>query len=277
MSDAHDPTAHTKDRVRAPTPEEVDIAIIGAGLGGLTAGAMLARGGFRVAVFDGHYVAGGCGTMFSRGAGDRRFLFDIGLHYVGDCQPEGRIPTLLRAAGAEGVRFTPLDQDGFDTIMLPGLTFRIPMGRERYRERLVEHFPSERKAIDRYVRLLDEVEHMEAAMQRTKQGALALMKEALFHGRLAARYQNATIGQFLDDTTPNRDLRAVIHADQPVSTASHRHDLDVGSSEQPLGVSHADAVHACRHSAFRAADQAAGVEKDGGLHDTYPACINSAM
>ena len=73
-------------------------AIIGAGLGGLTAGAMLARGGFRVAVFDGHYVAGGCGTMFSRGAGDRRFLFDIGLHYIGDCQPEGRIPTLLRAA-----------------------------------------------------------------------------------------------------------------------------------------------------------------------------------
>lgn len=92
MTEVHDPAGQTKQRVRSTAPDEVDVAIVGAGLGGLTAGAMLARHGLRVAVFDGHYVAGGCCTMFSRGSGDRRFVFDIGLHYIGDCGPEGRIP-----------------------------------------------------------------------------------------------------------------------------------------------------------------------------------------
>jgi phytoene dehydrogenase-like protein len=210
MSDVHDPASQTKDRVRAAVPDSVDVAIVGAGPGGLTAGALLARQGLRVAVFDGHYVAGGCGTMFSRGSGDRRFVFDIGLHYLGDCGPEGRIPTLLRAAGAEGVSFVPMDQDGFDTVALPNLTFRIPKGREVYRDRLIAAFPKERAGIDRYVRLLDEVEHMGRAMERSKQSSLRLLADALLRGRLVARYQNATIGEFLDSCTQDRDLRAVI-------------------------------------------------------------------
>jgi len=206
----HAPAAHTRDRVRNAVPDQVEVAIVGAGLGGLTAGALLARRGIRVAVFDGHYVAGGCGTMFSRGSGDRRFVFDVGLHYVGDCGPEGRIPTLLRAAGAKDVTFVPMDQDGYDTIVLPGLTFRVPMGRERYRDRLVEAFPKERAGIDRYVRLLEEVDRMGRALGRSKPSAFRLFTEALLHGRLVARYQHATIGDFLDTCTSDRDLRAVI-------------------------------------------------------------------
>lgn len=210
MTAVHDPAARTKGRVRAPVPDAVDVAVVGAGLGGLTAAALLARRGLRVAVFDGHYVAGGCGTMFARGAGDRRFVFDIGLHYVGDCGPGGRIPTLLEAAGAEGVTFAPMDPDGYDTVIIPGLTFRIPTGHERYRERLVARFPGERRGIDRYVRLLQETERLEAAMRRSKQSAAGMLKEVLLHGRLAAQYQNATIGDFLDTCTKDRDLRAVM-------------------------------------------------------------------
>lgn len=210
MTDVHDPASHTRDRVRNAVPDAVDVAVVGAGLGGLTAAALLARQGLKVAVFDGHYVAGGCGTMFSRGSGDRRFVFDIGLHYVGDCGPEGRIPTLLRAAGADRVSFVPIDQDGYDTVALPGLSFRIPKGRALYRERLAAAFPKERAGIDRYVRLLDEVDHMARAMERSKQSALRMIGDALLHGRLVARYQNATIGDFLDSCTRDRDLRAVI-------------------------------------------------------------------
>jgi len=210
MTDVHDPASHTRDRVRNAVPDAVDVAVVGAGLGGLTTAALLARQGLKVAVFDGHYVAGGCGTMFSRGSGDRRFVFDIGLHYVGDCGPEGRIPTLLRAAGADRVGFVPMDQDGYDTVALPGLSFRIPKGRALYRERLAAAFPKERAGIDRYVRLLDEVDHMARAMERSKQSALRMIGDALLHGRLVARYQNATIGEFLDSCTRDRDLRAVI-------------------------------------------------------------------
>ena len=152
-----EPTLDTRDRVKAAVPTSVDVAIIGAGMGGLTAGAYLAKAGVKVAVFDSHYVAGGCATMFSRGTSERRYHFDIGLHYIGDCEPGGNIPRLLEGVGAE-VSFEEMDPDGFDTIVLPELEFRIPRGREAYRERLVETFPSERRGIDRYVRLLAEVE-----------------------------------------------------------------------------------------------------------------------
>src|SRR5271170_7644832 len=54
-------------RAHLATPESVDVAIVGAGLGALVAGAHLARQGYRVACFEQHYVAGGCATQFSRG------------------------------------------------------------------------------------------------------------------------------------------------------------------------------------------------------------------
>lgn len=206
----HDPTAATRARVRAEVPDQVDVAIIGAGLGGLTSGALLARQGLKVAVFDGHYVAGGCATMFSRGPAEGRFRFDVGLHYVGDCGPEGRIPRLLKAAGVEGIEFREMDADGIDVIEIPGLSFKIPKDRGLYRDRLVAAFPKEKRGIDRYVRLLTEVDHLGKVLDQRKRGALGILGEALLHGRLLARYQNATIGAFLDTCTKDTDLRAIL-------------------------------------------------------------------
>lgn len=205
-----EPTADTRERVKATVPDEVDVAIIGAGLGGLTSGAYLARAGLKVAVFDSHYVAGGCATMFSRGTAERRYHFDIGLHYIGDCGPEGQIPRMLRGLDID-LQFEEMDPDGFDTIVLPGLEFRIPASVARYRERLVEHFPSERRGIDRYVRLLGELEAFQALISRRKKpGALGFLGHVALKGRLLVRYQHATIGQFLDSCTDDPLLRGVL-------------------------------------------------------------------
>ena len=127
--DLHSPIAKTAQRVRTPVPQSVDVAIVGAGPGGLMAGAVLARRGLKVAIFDQHYVAGGCATMFERGRSDARWRFDVGLHYIGDCAPDGKIPSLLRQVGVE-LQYASLDPDGFDTIVLPDLRFRIPVGHE---------------------------------------------------------------------------------------------------------------------------------------------------
>ncbi|NOY26620.1 MAG: NAD(P)/FAD-dependent oxidoreductase [Oligoflexia bacterium] len=212
MTDLAIPTASTRDRVKTPNPDKVDVAIIGAGLGGLMAGAILSLRGQRVAVFDGHYVAGGCATMFHRTTRDGTYQFDIGLHYIGDCQPGGKIPSLLAQVGVE-LDYIPMDQDGFDTIVLPELSFPIPADRDRYRDRLVEHFPAQVRGIDRYVRLLCEVDHMVGVMDRGTHGLVGtagLLWNVATKARLLPRYMRATMAQVLDDCTDDPVLRAVI-------------------------------------------------------------------
>lgn len=60
-----------------------DIIIIGAGLGGLTAGAKLAREGRKVLVIEQHNRPGGCATTFQRGD----FTLEVGLHEMDGPSP----------------------------------------------------------------------------------------------------------------------------------------------------------------------------------------------
>ncbi|MCO4772308.1 MAG: NAD(P)/FAD-dependent oxidoreductase [Deltaproteobacteria bacterium] len=147
-----DPTARTAERVSAEVPSEVDVAIIGAGTGGLTAAAYLARQGKKVAVFDPHYVAGGSATQFARGK-DPRFRFDIGLHYIGEVGPDEALGRMLVELGCyDQVGFVPLDPDGYDVFHFPDFTFRMPADPGAYRDRMVELFPDQARGIDKYIR-----------------------------------------------------------------------------------------------------------------------------
>lgn len=197
-------------RVRAPLPDRVDVAVIGAGLGGLVAAARLASAGRRVAVFDAHYVAGGCATMFTRRAEGGRYHFDVGLHYIGDCGPEGSIPRILAELGIS-LRYRALDPDGFDTLVFPDFRFRIPANVDLYRERLLGLFPHERRGIDAYVRLLREVAHLvRTSTAKPPPGGLRMLYELALRGRLAARYRGATMADFLAAHIRDPKLAAVI-------------------------------------------------------------------
>lgn len=209
-------SAGMADRWRRLARDTYDAVVIGAGVGGLTAGALLARAGKRVLVVDGHTVAGGNATVFRR----RRWLFDVGLHYVGDCGPDGMIPRALRLAGAAPVPFREMDPDGFDTFLFPGFTFRVPRGLDPYRERLVAAFPSEARGIDRYVRVLRETWSVLAGTGGPLRNALRLWR-----ARFALRHSIGSLGAFLDSCTQDPLLRAVIAGQsgtyaQPPSRAS---------------------------------------------------------
>lgn len=206
----YDPTWLTKPRVKGAIPESVDVAIVGAGLGGLTAGAYLAQQGVKVAVFDQHYVAGGCCTQFSRGGPRNRYNFDVGLHYIGDCGPEGKIPGMLADLGIT-LDYVPMDADGFDTLVFPDFRFPIPVGHDRFRDRFVEMFPEERRGIDRYVRFLKEIDALSHAMDKNRgRMSWGLALKALTGGRLAAKYQHATLKDLLDSCTSNPQVQAVM-------------------------------------------------------------------
>ncbi len=125
---------------------DADVVIVGSGIGGLTAGAYLAAIGKKVMVVERHSVAGGNATVFEH----KGYEFDVGVHYVGDCQPGGMFDRLLKPLGID-IEWLELDPDGFDTLIYPDMTFRFPKGVERLRERLLEHFPAEAEGIDAFL------------------------------------------------------------------------------------------------------------------------------
>ena len=51
-----------------------DVLVIGAGIGGLTSAALLAKRGLKVLVIEQHYLPGGCASIFRR----KGFTFDVG-------------------------------------------------------------------------------------------------------------------------------------------------------------------------------------------------------
>ena len=61
------------------------VVVIGAGIGGLTAAALLAHRGYPVKVFDQAIVPGGCASTFKR----RGFTFDVGATQVAGLEPGG--------------------------------------------------------------------------------------------------------------------------------------------------------------------------------------------
>ncbi|QSR89200.1 NAD(P)/FAD-dependent oxidoreductase [Methylacidiphilum caldifontis] len=192
---------NTPDRFRTLPDSKFDAIVIGAGTGGLTAAALLARRGKKVLVLDQHTVAGGNATIFSRPG----YEFDIGLHYLGGCHSGGLIPSILRAAGSEPIVFEEMDPNGFDTLLFPEFSFRIPKGIEVFRSRLIESFPKQRGGIDRYCLIL-------YSLQRLLRGLANPMKTLwnIFSSPQLLRWANRSFGEFLQSCTSDLLLQAVL-------------------------------------------------------------------
>lgn len=189
------------DRFRRLESEEFDAIVVGAGIGGLTTAALLARRGTSVLVLDRHYVAGGNATIFKRPG----YEFDVGIHYLGQANPDGFMPRILDGAGARGVHFRRMDPDGFDTLVYPNRELRVPQGIDRYRERLLQAFPNEQRAIDANTKLIRQVLGLTSLGANPKSALRTLARSWL-----ALRNSSSTLGQFLGRYTKSAELAAVL-------------------------------------------------------------------
>lgn len=130
--------------------KKYDVVIIGSGLGGLSAGATLAKNGKKVLVLEQHSLIGGCATCFKR----KGMLVDAGLHEMDWGDPKTDMKHLI---------FKDLGLDKrVELIKLPsawsvvemekdkGLkqTTQIPHGNTE--KALIELFPDEAMGIKKY-------------------------------------------------------------------------------------------------------------------------------
>ena len=79
--------------------------MIGAGIAGLTAAALLARAGLTVELLEAHHQSGGCAGTFRRGP----YTFDVGATQVAGLELGGIHDRLFRQLGVEPPAATPLD------------------------------------------------------------------------------------------------------------------------------------------------------------------------
>ena len=99
---------------RMPNTEHCDVAIIGAGLSGLSCAAYLADSGKHVIIVDSHRVPGGYAHEFRRG----KYRFEVSLHALDGAGPGGWAYPVLHDLGVlERVPFRRLDP--FYTAQFP--------------------------------------------------------------------------------------------------------------------------------------------------------------
>lgn len=201
-----------------------DVVVVGAGIGGLTAGALLARAGRKVLVVDGEREPGGYARALVRGP----YTFDRADHLVWGCEESGPygpgvVDAVLRHLGVRGRCDLRRVDDPVYQARFPGLAVSVPAGREAFLDAHLRHFPSDSGALYRVVEAAAEV-YREALRFPLRPGFTDL---ALSPRRFPAllRHQSRTLAEVLDREIADPRLRAVYSAlwswvGQPPSRAS---------------------------------------------------------
>jgi C-3',4' desaturase CrtD len=113
------------------------VIVIGAGIGGLTAGALLSHRGYNVKIFDQAIVPGGCASTFCR----RGFTFDVGATQVAGLESGGIHRRIFEELALELPTATPCDPAC--AVFLPGETTPINVWRDpdQWRAERQKQFP----------------------------------------------------------------------------------------------------------------------------------------
>ena len=191
--------------------DEYDAIVVGSGMGGLSAAAMLAKhAGARVLVLERHFTAGGFTHVFHRPGG---YEWDVGVHYVGRVNRPGSPERAAFDHVTEGrLDWNPLP-DVFDRVRIGSLAFDFAAGTERFRDDLQRRFPAERDAIDKYLAALLAVTRASGSFwaEKAMPAPLARLAGPLMRGPFL-QYARRTTAEVVGELTGDRELRAVLTA-----------------------------------------------------------------
>jgi len=188
-----------------PKSDRYDAVVIGAGIGGLTSGALMAQRGMRVLVLDQRPVPGGVCHSFRR----EGFTFDVGPHLLSNCGPQGTVGKLLRQLGVEHqVEF--LSVNPLAKVVFPDFEVEIPPSYEAFTEILGQRFAEEKPRLRMLFREMQEV-YEETNSLPSSFGLWDFLKVPVTHP-VFMKYPNKTYGEMMDEFLMDAELKSILSA-----------------------------------------------------------------
>src|SRR5450432_985219 len=120
-----------------------DVIVIGAGIGGLTAAALLSKAGLSVCVLEKEPHVGGYLAGFRR----KHFVFDTAIHWLNQYGPGGMLDKLFKAIGSDHPR--AVEQQRIRRYKGEQFDYLISNNPDELRDQLIRDFPDEKKGIRR--------------------------------------------------------------------------------------------------------------------------------
>jgi phytoene dehydrogenase-like protein len=161
-----------------------DVIIIGGGLGGLCAGAKLAKEGKSILLLEQHDRPGGCATTFKR----KEYTMEVGLHEMDGLHPADGKTKIFNDLGLfEGIEYLPVPE--FYRFYNGRTDIVIPHDLAQAKTVLKTNFPGEEAGIDAYFERLMNARRINV-MERGQ--------------------PDISIGEFLDNTFTNEEIKLVL-------------------------------------------------------------------
>jgi phytoene dehydrogenase-like protein len=174
-----------------------DAVVIGSGLGGLTAGALLAKAGWSVCLLERNFSLGGAASVYRVGG----LTVESSLHQTSDARnPRDVKHHILRELGIlDEIEWLPTGSLYKVSGGPLGETFELPCGFDAAHDALANRFPDKNHAIRR---LLNDVERIHDSLWTLKQAreeqSLAKLTRALWEIEPAAAGWNLSLSEAFD-------------------------------------------------------------------------------
>ncbi|SPQ01529.1 conserved hypothetical protein [Candidatus Sulfobium mesophilum] len=182
-----------------------DVVIVGGGLGGLTAGAKLAKEGKKVFLIEQHNKPGGYATTFKRNG----YTVEAGLHEMDGLDEDDIKPKIFKDLKVfDNVEFIRVPE--FYRFVNERVDIVVPDNAEKAIATFIKKFPEDEQGIRKFFKVIVDLRREIWKLPREKWKVFLALPIFPLVFRNLVSYRNETVGKFLDSIVKSDDLKLVL-------------------------------------------------------------------